>query len=349
LSSPPAEPARATPWSSCAPTGDALEVTGDTLTAVDEAAVTNLWNELNRLHAAGINHRRIDLDRVVVAPQGSLVFGDLSSATVAGHPDDAAIDRAQLLALSILLLDEERGVALARTFGDDPMIAVLPFVHEAAMPPLMRAEYHRRKLELDGVRTRLATTLHVEEQPLIKLRRVTWGSVLNAALLLFAAFALISLLGGIDFESFVDALKDANWWWLLLALFLAQVPRVPAAVSTMGAIERPLPLGPLTTLQFAISYVNLAIPSSAARVALNIRFFQRFGVDPTTAASAGVIDSVSGFAVQIFLFLTLFFWSDLDFGVSFGGAHDLEGLSTIVLVVLAAIVVLAVLLIALPS
>jgi uncharacterized membrane protein YbhN (UPF0104 family) len=331
------------------PIGDAIEATGDTPTATDEAAVANLWGELNRLHAAGINHRRIDLDRVVVTAAGSLAFGDLSSATVAGHPDDAAIDRAQLLALSILLLDEERGVAVARTFGDDAIVAVLPFVQEAAMPPLMRAEFHRRKLELDGIRTRLATTLQVEEQPLIKLRRVTWGSLLNAALLLFAAFALITLLGGIDLASFVDALKDANWWWLVLALFLAQVPRVPAAVSTMGAIERPLPLGPLTTLQFAISYVNLAIPSSAARVALNIRFFQRFGVDATTAASAGVIDSVSGFAVQIFLFVTLFFWSDLDFGLSFGGTDDLEGLATIALIVVAAIVVLAVLLIVLPS
>ena len=47
----------------------------------------------------------------------------------------------------------------------------------------------------------------------------------------------------------------------------------------MGSIDRPLPLGPLTALQFAICYVNLAIPSTAARVAINVRFFQRFGVD----------------------------------------------------------------------
>ena len=76
----------------------------------------------------------------------------------------------------------------------------------------------------------------------------------------------------------MEELRDASWWWLALALVLAQIPRIPAAVSTMGSISRPLPLGPLTALQFAICYVNLAIPSTAARVAINVRFFQRFGV-----------------------------------------------------------------------
>ena len=116
----------------------------------------------------------------------------------------------------------------------------------------------------------------------------------------------------------------------------------------MGAIERPLPLGPLTTLQFAISYVNLAVPSTAARVAVNIRFFQRFGVDATTAATAGAIDSVSGFIVQIFLFVVLFFWSDVDFGLSFD-TGDLDGLATIALIVVAAVVVLGVLVFVVPS
>ena len=116
----------------------------------------------------------------------------------------------------------------------------------------------------------------------------------------------------------------------------------------MGAINRPLPLGPLTTKEFAICYVNLAIPSSAARVAINIRFFQRFGVDATTAVSAGVIDSVSGFVVQIFLFLVLFFWSDVDFGITLD-TDDLDGLLTIALIALGVLIVLVVLVFVIPA
>ena len=340
--------------------GDALFVVrpiGDTIATTiagaapgefEEQPVAGLWDQLHRLHAAGIMHRSVDLDRVVVTTDGALAFGDLSSATVAAQPDDANLDRAQVLALTVLLLDEDRAVALARTFGDDTVIGVLPFLQEAAMPTLTRAEFRRRKIELDGVRTRLATTLGVDEQELVKLRRVTWRSLLNAAMLVFAASALISLLGGVDLEAFADSLRDANWWWLIFALLLAQIPRIPAAVSTMGAIERPLPLGPLTTLQFAISYVNLAVPSTAARVAMNIRFFQRFGVDATTAATAGAIDSVSGFIVQIGLFVGLFFWSDVDFGLSFD-TSDLEGVATIAMIVLVAVIVLGLLVFAVPS
>jgi len=79
----------------------------------------------------------------------------------------------------------------------------------------------------------------------------------------------------------------------------------------------------------------------------NIRFFQRFGIDATTAASAGVIDSVSGFVVQIVLFVGLVFWSDVDFGLSFD-TGNLDGLGTIVLIVILAVLVLGVLVFAIP-
>jgi uncharacterized membrane protein YbhN (UPF0104 family) len=321
----------------------------DPLSSLDEAAISTLWRQIARLHDAGISHGRVDLDRVVVAPDRTLAFGDLSSATVAGEPEDDVKDLAQVFALSLLALGEEGAVANAReVVGDETLLAVLPFLQEAAMPPATRDALEHRDVELDDVRKRLAKSLGADERALIRLRRVTWGSILNVALLGFAAFAVVSLLGDIDLDTFLEDLRGADWWWLAFALVLAQLPRIPSAVSTMGSIERPLPLGPLTVLQFAICYVNLAIPSTAARVAINIRFFERFGVDPTTAVSAGGIDGVAGFVVQIFLFLTLFFWSDLDFGFEID-TSDLEGLATIALIAVAVIVAAAIVVLAVPK
>ena len=216
------------------------------------------------------------------------------------------------------------------------------------MPPRLHDALEAADVELEDVRERIGKTLNAGDQELIKLRRVTWGSILNLALLVFAAYALIGLLGDVDLETFADALRDASWWWLGFAVVLAQLPRIPSAVSTMGAINRPLPLGPLTALQFAICYINLAIPSTAARVAVNIRFFQRFGVDPPTAVSAGAIDGVSGFVVQIFLFVTLTLFSDVDFDLSLD-TGDLSGLITICLIALAVIVVAAVVVLVVPA
>jgi glycosyltransferase 2 family protein len=316
---------------------------------LDGINISPLWHDLGKLHDAGIVHRRLDLDRIVTHPDGSLGFGDLSSASVAEEAGAESKDRAQLIGLALLLTDEESATTTARgVLGDDDLVAVLPFLQDAAMPPRLQDALEAADIELDDVRKRIGKTLNAPDQDLIRLRRVTWGSILNLALLVFAAYALIGLLGGLDLETFVDILQDANWWWLGFALVLAQIPRVPSAVSTMGAINRPLPLGPLTALQFAICYINLAIPSTAARVAVNIRFFQRFGVDPTTAVAAGAIDSVSGFVVQIVLFLGLLLFSDVDFDLTLD-TGDLSGLLTILLITLAVIVVAAVIVIVVPS
>ena len=69
-----------------------------------------------------------------------------------------------------------------------------------------------------------------------------------------------------------------------------------------------------------------------------MRFFQRCGVGPSTAISAGVIDSVSGFIVQFVLFVLLFFASDVDLGLS-TDTEELSGLATIALIVIAVLVV----------
>jgi uncharacterized membrane protein YbhN (UPF0104 family) len=235
-----------------------------------------------------------------------------------------------------------------RALGDTELVSVLPYLQEAAMPPLLGDRLDERDIELDEIRRRMSAELGAGDQRLIKLRRVTWGSLLNLALLSIAAFALIGMLGDLDLDAFVDALADANWWWLAFALVLAQLPRIPSAVSTMGSIRQPIPLGPLTTLQFAICYVNLAIPSTAARVAINIRFFQRIGVAPTAAVSAGVIDSISGFVVQIALFLSLFFASDLDLGFS-ADIDELDGLATIALIALIVIIAIVLVVLFVPA
>ena len=71
-------------------------------------------------------------------------------------------------------------------------------MQEAAMPPLLQDALEDADVELDDVRKRMGAALGAGDQDLIKLRRVTWGSILNLALLVFAAYALIGLLGDVD-------------------------------------------------------------------------------------------------------------------------------------------------------
>lgn len=301
--------------------------------------VDALWSELAILHSGGIAHHRIDLDRVIRHGDGTAGFADLSSATVRSDDEDMLKDHAQLFALTLLASGEPTAIAAARAaLGDDELSRVLPYVQEAALPPVTRGALNERDIELDDVRNRLTEALGAEKADLVKLRRVTWGSIFNMALLTIAAYTIIGMLGGIDFEAFGAALQSANWWWLALALIIGQTPRISAAFSTMGSSMQPLPLGPTCALQFATCYINLTVPSSAGRVALTTRYFQRCGVPTATALSAGFIDTLAQTAIQITLFVLIFFASDIELDLSVA-TDQLSGLATIAMIAVAVLIV----------
>jgi uncharacterized membrane protein YbhN (UPF0104 family) len=94
----------------------------------------------------------------------------------------------------------------------------------------------------------------------------------------------------------------------------------------------------LTLLEFAITFVNLAVPSTAARVAVNIRFFQRNGLDRTTAMGVAGLDSVAGFVAQITLMLVIvgFGLGSLNLNIS-ASAPDLDVPLVLLVVALIAI------------
>ena len=72
---------------------------------------------------------------------------------------------------------------------------------------------------------------------------------------------------------------------MALALIL-RPSQIPQAFSTMGQPHE-VRFGPVLMLQFAIQFVSLAVPSSAGRLAMQVRFWQRAGVPGAGAISIG--------------------------------------------------------------
>jgi uncharacterized membrane protein YbhN (UPF0104 family) len=128
---------------------------------------------------------------------------------------------------------------------------------------------------------------------------------------------------------------------------IGQTPRLANAVAIAAAAPLRIPLPRLAALQFAITFVNLAMPSTAARVAVNIRFLQRSGLDRAAALTVGALDSVAGFVAQIGLIFTilLFGFGSLDLHVdeTFSGGK-VEGLLIVLGVVLVLVIAAALLL-----
>ena len=90
-------------------------------------------------------------------------------------------------------------------------------------------------------------------------------------------------------------------------------------------------------MQLATGYMNLALPSSLARMAINIRFFQRQGIPPTAAVTAGAIDSFASTVVQALLLVLLLLFSSASLNLSF----DLPSGDTLRLALVVAAIVIA--------
>ena len=138
-----------------------------------------------------------------------------------------------------------------------------------------------------------------------ELRRVTWGSILKLALIGFVAYAIFSAISNVGIDTIIAEIQSASKGWLVAALLLTPLAQVPQAVSTLGATIQRLRYWPVLMLQYGIQFIALAVPSSAARVALEIRFFERVGVPAAGAVSIGMIDSFSGFCIQLLLIMVI--------------------------------------------
>jgi len=93
--------------------------------------------------------------------------------------------------------------------------------------------------------------------------------------------------------------------WLVAALLLSPFIQTAAAWSTIGATTARLRYFPVLMLQYAVQFFALVLPATAARLALLVRFFQKFGIPAAAALSFSLLDSVSGFVVQCLLILVI--------------------------------------------
>ncbi len=312
---------------------------------VDQAAIVEkVWEATNRLHDVGITHGQLDAEHIaVIAGDESLEVAvvDFRGAVVAPNPDRLHSDNAQVLVASAKAIGPGAALHAARdALGGEGTIALLPFLQLPVLSPSQRSAVRRDEIDLDELRDTASAELGVDPPELQQLRRVSRGSVIQAVLLVIAFFALFRVVSGIDFDELRDSLSEATWWLIAIGFVVAQTPRFTQALSTLGASPIPLPLGPVYALQLAASYVNLAIPSSAARIAVNVRFFQRHGLPTGTALAVGGLDGVSGFIVQALLLSSLLLFTPASLDVNFndalsGGAGRL--LFTILGVALAAI------------
>jgi uncharacterized membrane protein YbhN (UPF0104 family) len=168
--------------------------------------------------------------------------------------------------------------------------------------------------------------------------------VLRVALPALAVVALTTAITGLDLDGVWDRVVEATWWVLLLGFVLAQLVRVSQSVSTLGASPKTLPFGPVYGLQLSVSYLTVAVPSYAARVAMTVRFFQRQGVPAGAAIAAGALDTMTTFFIEVIGISVLLLFTPASLDFDFSGTGDALGKLLVIAGVLIVVIVLAVVL-----
>ena len=317
------------------------DLTGD---EISDDVLESAWTSLSRMHDARIAHGRIELGDLVVS-DGRVVMSDLSTARLAAPESDRQVDVAEMLVATAVLVGTDRALTVARTvIGDEELAAALPYLQPAALTPDLRDEAHDSGLRVGDFRANAAKDLGVPLTPIAELRRVTLKGLFFVGITVFAAWLILSQLSDIGLSTIVDELQQASWEWLLVVLILGQLPLLSQALSLTGAVPSPIPYAPTVALESGIKFVNLTVPSSAGRIAVNIRYLQKQGLSSTSAVAAGALDGVAGTIVEVILLLIILPFVDLDLNVDAGS--DLSALAWIVIAFLiaaaAAVVVLIV-------
>jgi hypothetical protein len=285
---------------------DAQPLASLTPDQIDDRAIEELWLAFQQLGRLGVAMGRVDGHGLFARADGSAALGEFADATVSAERSMVLADMAQLLAVTALAVGRGRAVPIAaRTVGNEALEEALPYLQHAALDPMVWRAVKARDWSLEELRVMAEQETGSAPRELEELRRVTWGSILKLALIGTVAYALISAIANVGIDTIIKEFQSASKGWLVAALLLTPLVQVPQAVSTLGATIQRLRYWPALMLQYGIQFIALAVPSSAARVALEIRFFERVGVPAAGAVSIGMIDSFSSFCIQILLILVI--------------------------------------------
>lgn len=263
---------------------------------VTDAFLGSLWDEVDRLHGAGMVHGALDADHVIFTGAGPGIVG-FARATTLGFEVRRPQDIAELLATTSSIVGDERAVrACMGVLGGPALISALPYLQPAALRPTTRAALaarHHRGLQprLDELRRTAATASGVRPPALQHLQRIRPAQAILAASSLVAVAILLTQVGPPG--RVWSAVRHADFAWLAASLAISLAANIGWAIAFMGTIPIRLPLWPTTELQLSMCYSNLVVPVLGG-AGFQIRYLQRQGADLPSAVAAGGLVSASG-------------------------------------------------------
>jgi uncharacterized protein (TIRG00374 family) len=289
----------------------------DSLSAeeIPDSALVDLWHSVGILREHRLAHRQLRVDNIVLDERQQAWIIGLGHAELGATDRQLDMDVAELLVSLAVKVGTDRAVStVIAGIGAPAVEASEGYVQQLALSGVTRAKAHHydqsrsassatgraksalrpggRPDLLRDVRGAVASATGTPPAKLERLSRFTW----KRALALLGAFVVIYILLPqlSNAGAAINALKDANWWWVLAASPAVFVVIVFATLLQLGAIPAELPFRPTYVVELGGSFLNKVTPNGVGAMALSFRYLQKAGVGSGAAtASVGLMQIVS--------------------------------------------------------
>ena len=307
---------------------------------ITDDLLVRLWAEVDKLHSAGIAHRSLRAANIIVDQDGQPVIADFSFSELSATRRQMDLDVAELLASLAALVGGDRAVSAAVKVlgaeGGNGLAPAVPLLQPLALSAGTRRAVKQQDGLLTQTRAAAAAASGLAAPELVRVQRVRPRTLLTIAALAGAYYLLLPQLAKVGNP--LPALESAQWAWVLVAIAFSALTYLASAAGLLGGVSVRVPFWPTVLTQGASSFVNRVSPSNVGGMALNVRFLQRAGVEPSAGVAAVGVNSLAGALVHGVLLVIFFAWA----GRGAGKAFKLPSSSTLVAVLAVAAVVIGI-------
>jgi len=261
------------------------------------SVLDQVWDQVGRLHRAGVAHGALRADHVVVDDGGRPWLVELELGRATASADLLDRDVAELVASMAARLPPARvAAAAANALGPAALGRTV-----ALLQPLSLSTTTRRQVSRSGtlaaVRAEAARLGGTALPPSQTPARVALRNLLPLGALGLATFILLPQVG--QARATASALASVRWGWLVPMAAASAFTYLMAAVALMGASATRLALGRTWAVQVAAAFTNRLAPAGIGGMGTNIRYLLAAGSDRAGAATAMALNTVAGFLVHV--------------------------------------------------
>lgn len=274
---------------------------------LSDAVLHDAWVQLEVAHSAGLAHRSLTLDVLLVGadvdgePEVWLTgweYGDVASSSLARR-----VDLTQMLALLALRVGADQAVASALTVHSaEDLAAIGPLLQVVALPASTREQLRTQKDVIADLRKALVAQLpEVDVEP-VSLIRFGARTIITLALTIVAVSVVVTT---INFTEIKEAVVNAEPWWVAVSFALGLLTWVGGAITFVAFSPVKLSVVRATLVQAASSFVALAAPAGIGPAALNLRMLTRRGVATSLAVATVALVQLTQFIMTVLLLVLL--------------------------------------------